>query len=79
MFLRANAEPVSRFGLSIKQALGGAVVRNRIRRRVREIIRCHRAAIPVGWDFVIHPKSSVATAKFAVLTADLLRLLKSSV
>ena len=77
VFLRANAEPVSRFGFSIKKALGGAVVRNRIRRRVREIVRGHRAEIPVGWDFVIHPKSSVATANFAALSADLLRLLKS--
>ena len=76
MFLRANAQPVSRFGFSIKKALGGAVVRNRIRRRVREMVRCHRAEIPAGWDIVIHPKSSVARAEFAMLAADLLRLLK---
>ena len=76
MFLRANAQPVSRFGFSIKKALGGAVVRNRIRRRVREMVRCHRTEIPAGWDIVIHPKSSVARAEFAALTADLLRLLK---
>ena len=76
MFLRANAQPVSRFGFSIKKALGGAVVRNRIRRRVREMVRCHRTEIPAGWDIVIHPKSSVARAEFAMLAADLLRLLK---
>jgi len=76
VFLRANAQPVSRFGFSIKKALGGAVVRNRIRRRVREMVRCHRTEIPAGWDIVIHPKSSVARAEFAALTADLLRLLK---
>jgi ribonuclease P protein component len=69
--------PVSRFGFSIKKALGGAVVRNRIRRRIREIVRCHRIEIPAGWDIVIHPKSSVARAEFAVLTADLVRLMKS--
>jgi len=76
VFLRANAQPVSRFGFSIKKALGGAVVRNRIRRRVREMVRCHRTEIPAGWDIVIHPKSSVARAEFAMLAADLLRLLK---
>jgi ribonuclease P protein component len=75
-FFRANELPHSRFGFSIKKALGGAVVRNRIRRRMREIVRCHRMEIPAGWDFVIHPKSSVATAEFVALTADLLRLLK---
>jgi ribonuclease P protein component len=76
VFFRANELPQSRFGFSIKKALGGAVARNRIRRRMREIVRCHRQEIPAGWDFVVHPKSSVATAEFAALTSDLLRLLK---
>jgi len=77
VFFRANELPQSRFGFSIKKALGGAVVRNRIRRRVREIVRCHRQEIPAGWDIVIHPKSSVTRVAFAALTADLLRLLKN--
>ncbi|HXY24471.1 MAG TPA: ribonuclease P protein component [Candidatus Acidoferrum sp.] len=77
VFFRANELPHSRFGFSIKRELGGAVVRNRMRRRLREIVRCHRMEIPAGWDVVIHPKSAVAKAEFAALTADLLRLLKS--
>jgi ribonuclease P protein component len=77
VFFRANQLPVSRFGFSIKKALGGAVVRNRIRRRIREIVRCQRTEIPPGWDIVIHPKSSVARAEFVALTADLVRLMKS--
>jgi ribonuclease P protein component len=67
--------PQSRFGFSIKKALGNAVVRNRMRRRVREVVRKHRREIPAGWDIVIHPKNSVALAEFAILTTDLLRLL----
>ena len=77
VFFRANALPQTRFGFSIKKALGGAVVRNRIRRRLREIVRWHRAEIPAGWDIVIHPKSAVAKVPFAALTTDLLRLLQS--
>jgi ribonuclease P protein component len=50
-------------------------VRNRIRRRVREIVRCHRLEIAAGWDIVIHPKNHVAKAESATLTADLLCLL----
>ena len=76
VFLRANELPLSRFGFSIKKALGGAVVRNRMRRRLRELVRCHRQEIPAGWDIVIHPKSSVAQTSLAALTQDLLRLLK---
>ena len=43
VFFRANQLPESRFGFSIKKALGGAVVRNRIRRRVREKKSVERA------------------------------------
>ncbi|HKW63387.1 MAG TPA: ribonuclease P protein component [Candidatus Acidoferrum sp.] len=77
VFFRANEMPQSRFGVSIKKALGGAVARNRIRRRLREIVRRHRAEIPAGWDIVIHPKSAVAKAPFDALTTDLLRLLQT--
>ena len=52
------------------------MVRNRIRRRVREIVRCHRQEISAGWDIVIHPKRSVGEAPFVALTEDLLRLLR---
>jgi ribonuclease P protein component len=67
----------SRFGISVKKALGGAVVRNRIRRRIREILRHNRTEIPSGWDIVIHPRRSVAQAPFAPLEAELVRLLRS--
>jgi len=76
VFYRANGQPNSRFGFSIKKTLGGAVVRNRIRRRVREMIRLHRQELPTGWDIVIHPKSSVARGAFLALTSELLRLLE---
>ncbi len=76
IFFRANDLPQTRFGVSIKKALGGAVVRNRIRRRLRELVRCHRQEIPAGWDIVIHPKSAVAKAPFPALAAELLRVLK---
>ena len=77
VFLKANELAQSRFGFSIKRALGGAVVRNRMRRRMREVLRLHREEISAGWDFVIHPKANVASAEFAALASELLRLLKA--
>jgi len=76
VFVRASGQPFSRFGFSIKKALGGAVVRNRMRRRLREIVRLHRQEIPTGWDIVIHPKGSVAMAPLPALEADFLQLVK---
>jgi ribonuclease P protein component len=78
VFFRANGREMSRFGWSIKRTLGGAVLRNRIRRRLREIIRLHRQEIGKGWDFVIHPRSSVARAEFGPLEAELVKLLQSA-
>jgi len=75
VFLRPNGLQVSRFGWSIKKALGNAVRRNRIRRRLREILRLHRGEIAQGWDIVIHPRSSAATAQFLALGDELLKLL----
>ena len=75
VFLRPNGLELSRFGWSIKKALGSAVKRNRMRRRIREIIRLHRQEIAPGWDIVIHPRSTVATAKFSSLGEELLKLL----
>ena len=74
---RFAAGRASRFGISVKKALGGAVVRNRIKRRIREILRRNRTEIPTGWDIVIHPRSTVAQAAFAPLEAELVRLLRS--
>ncbi|HVO58193.1 MAG TPA: ribonuclease P protein component [Dongiaceae bacterium] len=78
VFLRPNGLPVCRFGFSIKRALGGAVVRNRMRRRLREAVRLHRQEISPGWDIVIHPKPSVAAASLPVLTAELRKLLPAA-
>jgi ribonuclease P protein component len=75
LFVRPNGLEVSRFGWSIKKALGNAVRRNRIRRRLREIFRLHRREIAAGWDIVVHPRTTVATAEFAGLAQEMLKLL----
>jgi ribonuclease P protein component len=75
IFLRPNGLEISRFGWSIKKALGNAVRRNRIRRRLREILRLHRQEIATGWDIVIHPRTTTATAEFSPLAAELVRLI----
>lgn len=75
VFLRPNGLEHSRFGWSIKKALGSAVQRNRMRRRLRETARLHRQEIAPGWDIVIHPRSSMAGMEFSALERELLKLL----
>ncbi len=76
VFARPNQRPVSRFGFSIKKALGGAVVRNRVRRRLREAVRLDRQEIPAGWDIVIHPKDKALKVPFAALVDEVVRVLR---
>jgi ribonuclease P protein component len=79
VFAAPNGLPESRFGMSVGRALGGAVVRNRLRRRVREILRLSRREIPPGWDIIVHPRASVAGAEFALLRDELMELLRNSI
>lgn len=47
----------SRLGLSVGKRLGPAVVRNRIKRILREVFRIERRAIPAALDLVVIPRS----------------------
>lgn len=77
VFYRANGGLRSRFGISVKKALGDAVERNRIRRRIREIVRRNSSEIPPGWDIVIHPRNAMTRAVFASMEAELVGTLRS--
>jgi ribonuclease P protein component len=51
----------------VPRAVGGAVVRNRIKRRLREVFRKHRSEIGARWDIVLNPRRSVLDAPFPEL------------
>jgi len=59
-----------RVGLTVGRALGGAVVRNRIRRRLREAVRLCRGALRASVDLVLHPRKSVLDAEFTRLCSE---------
>lgn len=56
-----------RLGLTVPRALGGAVVRNRIKRRLREAFRLNRAALDPKWDIVVNPRRAATDAPFGEL------------
>ena len=66
-FARAHGERASRIGITVSRALGGAVERNRLKRRVREVVRRHRAELGPGWDIVLQPRAAAKTAPFREL------------
>jgi ribonuclease P protein component len=67
----------ARVGLTVGKVLGGAVVRNRIKRRMREAVRMQRSVLQDSGavDVVINPKKSVLTLEFALVLEEVGRAL----
>jgi ribonuclease P protein component len=64
----------ARIGFTVSRALGGAVERNRIRRRTREAVRQHYSLVDGATvDVVINPRKSVLKVDFAVLSQEIAR------
>src|SRR3954454_15741143 len=59
-----------RIGFTVGRVLGGSVVRNRIRRRMREAVRLSRERLTAPVDVVINPKKSAQVAAFEQLLQD---------
>jgi ribonuclease P protein component len=63
-----NQAGVTRLGLTVSSKVGNAVVRNRIRRRLRELFRKRRHELPQGLDLVLIARGSAAQADFRQLS-----------
>jgi ribonuclease P protein component len=69
----ANSLAHARLGLSVSRKVGGAVVRNRWKRLLREAFRTSRRRLPLGLDLIAIPRSG-RPPKLAALQAELVEL-----
>ena len=76
VYCRKNGKPYNRLGLTVSAKLGGAVQRNRIRRRLKEIYRINEEKLTSGHDIVIVARSQSFLADFYFLEASILTLFK---
>lgn len=69
MYACRRGEGVTRLGLAVGKAIGIAVVRNRVKRRLRELFRRQKSLVPRGYDLFVRAVPSSASASYASLEA----------
>ena len=68
LYARKNRTDTNRVGITVGKKLGHAVVRNRVRRRLREVYRLNEDKFQSGWDIVVVARTRAIYADFAQLT-----------
>jgi ribonuclease P protein component len=74
---RRSDTPGPRIGLTVPKALGGAVDRNRIKRRMREAVRAALPLLTSPVDVILHPRRSVIDLDFAQLKREVAQIFRS--
>ena len=78
LYARKNRTPENRVGITVSKKLGKAHVRNRIRRRLREVYRLNEQRFLPGYDIVVVARTRAVEAPFDALTASYLALAKKA-
>lgn len=74
LYCRKNRLGYNRLGLTVGTKVGHAVVRNRVRRRIRESYRVNEDRFHQGYDLVVVARTRAAYARYAQLERALLQL-----
>ena len=78
LYVRKNRTDGNRVGVTVSKKLGKAHVRNRTRRRIREVYRLNEEKFQPGWDIVVVARTKAVEAPFEKLTASYLTLAKKA-
>lgn len=70
-----NGLPLSRFGFSVSRRVGNATVRNRVKRRLREVVRLQRDVLADGWDVVFIARRGIVSFDYGSVERSVGRLL----
>ena len=74
LYARRNRLGRNEVGITVSKKLGGAVIRNRTRRRLREVYRLNEDRFTPGWDIVVVARGRAVDAPFEKLTQSYLSL-----
>lgn len=76
LYFRKNFKDVYRIGISVSKKVGKAVIRNRIKRRLREICRLNEDVFPKGLDLIFVARAKIKNASYKTMEKSLLDLVK---
>jgi ribonuclease P protein component len=76
IYICSNPLPYRRLGISVGKRVGGAVIRNRLKRLVREFFRVNKNLFPESSDVVIVPQPGAAHLQFWQLADELKGILR---
>lgn len=74
VYCRPNRRGVNRLGVTVGAKLGKAVVRNRVRRRLREIFRLNQGRMKQGYDVILVGRTRAVTARYRDLERSYMQL-----
>ena len=75
----ALADQQIRLGITVSRKVGNAVVRNRVKRRIREWFRAGRSSLGEGVDLVVIGRAAAASLAYEGFTAELSKLSSAAV
>ena len=78
LYIRRNGTKETRIGVSITRKVGNAVVRNKLKRRIKELNSKYIEDIKTGYDIVIIPKKNAVDLSFKDLESALKHIYKLS-
>jgi ribonuclease P protein component len=78
LYARKNRLDHNRVGITVSKKLGKAHIRNRVRRRFREVYRLNEELFQPGWDIVVVARSKAVDAPFDQLVKGYLALAKKA-
>ena len=78
LYARKNRTETNRVGITVSKKLGKAHIRNRTRRRLREVYRLNEEHFQPGWDIVMVARTKAVDAPFENLTKSCLGLAKKA-
>ncbi len=77
VYVRKNGQSFNRLGITASKKIGKAVIRNRAKRRIRELYRTNLPNLKTGYDFVIVARTKTAEAPYSLLLSSFLSAMKN--